>query len=88
MQRAGSQIVHRVEKAIALPVQRHAVTCEADFVWINSARPVPVRSRAPGGQSSSSDQITPYEIVEAAKDQLVAAGDLRLGSRGIHLADV
>jgi hypothetical protein len=125
MQRAGSQIAHRVENAIAHLAERHEIIREDDFVRLNSGTPAPVRSRAIEGQSFSSDHISPAEVVEAvrlvlrhrapllpdelvtetarllgfartgaklkerietAKEQLVASGELRPGSRGIHLA--
>jgi very-short-patch-repair endonuclease len=67
MQRAGSQIAHRVEKAIAHLAARHEIIREDDFVRLNSDTPAPVRSRAIEGQNFSSDHISPAEVVEAVR---------------------
>lgn len=126
MNRIGSQIVNRVDKAIAHLVSHGAAVREDDFVRTGSDAPCPVRSRTVDGETFSSDHIAPCEVVEAvrlllrhrapllpdelvtetarllgfartgpklrerieaAKEDLVARGELRPGSRGIHLAN-
>jgi very-short-patch-repair endonuclease/KaiC/GvpD/RAD55 family RecA-like ATPase len=126
MQRAGSQIVGRVENALATLARSGVVETDGEFVCLLNGQPVRVRSRGVEDVRFLSEHVAPQEVVEAvrlllrhraplmldeiitdtarllgfrhtsakfrerivaAKDHLVTNGELRPGSRGIHLAD-
>jgi very-short-patch-repair endonuclease len=67
MQRAGSQIVRRVEDAVRTLAKSGAVETDGEFVWLLNGQPVPVRSRGLDDVRFLSEHVAPHEVVEAVR---------------------